>query len=170
METLGNESIEPPKLFDIPTTWAAGEWESGGYEDLLYEVFMATLVNAKLSFRGLPINLRRLPIYKEKHSAFWHLISEGNVEEERTPDMERCRYLPWAAWVISAYGRTSEISAFENKRKGGTNVVLWYEPGDYAVILSKRSTYFLLVTAYPLTSDRKESFKRDRDEFNNRAQ
>jgi hypothetical protein len=170
MATPGNESIEPPKLFDIPETWAAGEWEKGGYEDLLYEVFMTTLVNAGLSFRGLPVGLRRVPMYRGKHSAFWHLISEGAKEDERTPDMERCRYLPWVGWIVAASDRCPDISIFENKRGADTHVVLWYEAGNYAVILSKRSTYFVLVTAYSPAPDRQESFRRDRDEFNKRPQ
>ena len=55
-------------------TMFSGEWEP--YEEALYSIFIGTILKGNLSFQGLRVGVRRMPEYKGKHFAFWHLISE----------------------------------------------------------------------------------------------
>lgn len=48
--------------------------------------------------------------------------------------------------------------------------MLWYEAGKYVVVLSKRSKYFMLKTAYYADKEKKiRSLKREREEAKKQA-
>lgn len=151
----------PPPLIELDDY--GGDWSR--YLEAIYECYLAEVVKGNLEFEGLPIRCQFRPITKGKHFAFWHVISEGREEDDRTPDLRRCERIKWIAWVISNAGTNVKISVWENRRPGNTNLVLWYEEGNYTVILSKRSGYLLLKTAFCLTSHRRTVFQRERDAY-----
>jgi len=159
METEeGEDNIEtPPELFVL-----SGDWEL--YEKALFKIFKDTIVEGKLDFLGMPVRTRWLPSSKGKHFTFWHLISEGEKEEERIPNLRRCERLKWVAWVLDNYNIHPKIDHWPNRRKGSRNYVVWYNE-EYAVILTKRNGYFLLKSAYCTFSQRKkESFRKERND------
>lgn len=159
MATEEIDNQQPPEIFEFP-----GDWQP--YEDALFKIFQDTIVNDSLTFLGLPIKTRYFEPTKGKHFTFWHIISEGEKETERTPDMRRCERISWIAWVIKNHETHSNISYWESKRKSSKNFVIWYEEGQFAVVLSKRSTKFVLLSAYHVTSTHRiESFKRERDNY-----
>lgn len=159
-EDLNNDS--PPEL--IIFSGKGEEWQA--YEEQLFKIFHDTIATGSLSFQGLPVSPRRHPEYKGRHFTFWHLISEGPTEDERTPDFRRCERIAWVAWTISNAIKNPGISYWESKRPGSTNVVLWYEEGQFAVILAKRKKYFVLLSAYQIVDERRiKSFERERDDY-----
>ena len=96
MDTKEGSEIAPPAINPF-----SGEW--GPYEEELYRVYESTVIKGGLSFLGLPVRSQRRPDYKEKHYTFWHLTSEGKVEDKRTPDLRRCERLHWIEWVIRSF-------------------------------------------------------------------
>ncbi len=123
----------------------SGNWET--YKQELYQIFLDSIVN-KLTFLNLPISCRYFQPIGEMHRCFWHLISEGALnDEDRIPDMRRCERIRWIAHLINNY-QDSAITCWENKRSSNNNTVLWLPPENYMVILSKRKNYYLLTTAY----------------------
>lgn len=141
----------------------AGDWSS--YEDDLYRTYLTGIVNANLSFNGLPIKCQYRPPSKNKHFGFWHVISEGNIEDDRLPDLRRCERIGWIAYLIACAGTDTEISWWENKRGSNTHVVIWHEPENFAVILAKRTDFYLLKSAYCAEPHRKKAFIKEREEF-----
>ena len=160
METSGvnDDNFILPELCEY-----TGDWES--YQEILFGIFSQTLLSSDLFFQGLPVRIKRHPVYKEKHFAFWHLISEGEKEEERTPDFKRCKRISWVRFVIENSENHSGIFWWQNKRGSKTHVVIWFEQENYAVILEKRKDYFLLKTAYLLETRRAVKFAEERDQF-----
>lgn len=156
METEGIKQLPPILVY--PNDWEA-------YEASLYDIFLNTLINNQPSFQGLLVSIRRSPEYKEKHFAFWHLISEGEKEEERTPDFRRCERLAWVAWIIENGEKHPEISFWENIRGSSTHVVIWHERENFTVVLAKRNGYFLLKTAYVPDEGRVKDFIKERAEY-----
>lgn len=161
METSEIDPINPPDLFIF-----SGEWDL--YQESLYEIFLDTICKANLTFQGLPIRIKKHPEYKEKHFTFWHLTSEGEKEEERTPDLRRCERLSWVSWIIINCDKNNDISYWENKRGSQKHIVIWHEKGSYAVILAKRNGYFLLKTAYHVKENRAKDFIKDRSKSLNK--
>ena len=158
MEPKEINNQTPPELVIF-----SGEWEP--HQEALFQIFKKAFLDNTVQFQGLPVRIKKHPAYKEKHFAFWHLISEGEKEEERTPDMRRCERLPWVSWVIENCEKCSDISCWENKRGSQKHAVIWYEKENYVVILAKRKGYFLLKTAYLAESYRTKGFIREREEF-----
>lgn len=140
-----------------------GNWES--YEDSLYQIYLNDIVNAGLSFKGLSISCQYRPESKKKHFGFWHVISEGTQEEDRTPDFRRCERIRWIAYLIKNAETHPEISWWENKRSGNTHVVIWHEIENFVVILAKRNNYYLLKSAYNAELHRIKTFIKERDSF-----
>lgn len=160
MEAEKIDYLTPPNI----VVFSGNDWES--YQNDLFSIFEDTIIKNKLLFQGLPVTPRRFPEYKGKHFTFWHLISEGEKEDDRTPDLRRCERIGWISWIIKNCENHPGISYWENQRGNSRNVVLWYEEGQFAVILAKRSKYFVMLSAYQITEERRiKTFQRDRDEY-----
>lgn len=122
-----------------------GDWDN--YEKELYKIFLNSIVD-KLCFLGLPVSCRYFEPINDKHRCFWHLISEGEViDEKRVPDLRRCERISWISHIISNY-QEEKIICWNNVRGANNNTVLWLPPEKYMIILSKRNGYYLLITAY----------------------
>lgn len=140
-----------------------GDWEE--YEDRLYNIFLSEIAQGGLVFRGERISCRRLPVDKGRWAAFWHLIQEGPIEEDRLPDLSRCERLRWIKYVIENWNTDPNIEWWENRRSGGVSVLLWLNE-DYLVILARRDGYWLLKSAYQTTQAyRIKSLRLERDRF-----
>lgn len=142
-ENVSDQNPPDPIIYSGRT----GEWDD--YQERLFDIFQQTVVNGKLIFLGLPVKVRWFEPFKGKHFTFWHLISEGEKESERTPDLRRCERIGWIQWCINNYESHPDIvygvDEYSSQEK---DYRIWYEKGGYLIVLSKRNGYFLLKTAY----------------------
>jgi hypothetical protein len=128
-----------------------GDWEI--YVEEIYRIFKKDFINHRVFFRGKIINIRKTPLSRGKEITFWHLISAGNIEEERTPDLRRCERIKWPRFIIENETRR-EIKVWEKKHKRDLRICLLIEEEKYIIILNKRVNksndyeYILLLTAY----------------------
>lgn len=126
--------MNPPDLLrfaDFGGDWAA-------YEAELNRVFMDEIARAGLVFRGEAVNCRRHAEVAGRWASYWHLVQEGRVEDDRTPDLRRCERLRWVPWVCvgkrpaslarigsSAAGKPARASSarpnFRRKRTSATS-------------------------------------------------
>lgn len=128
----------------------------------LYGLYLKTIVRAGLTFQGLPVRCRFVPETFGKHYAFWHMMQDGPIEDDRTIDPERCKRLLWLGWVIENAAVDTRIRAFKQSPRGNeTSWVLWLFDHDYAVILWERNGYFLLKTAFMVRPHKRREFERD---------
>lgn len=123
-----------------------GDWDV--YVDALYQYFRTDFVESRPRYQGKKVVLPHQPRILEKEATFWHLISEGEVEEERIPDLRRCERIRWPKPIIENADKEACIKVWENTRKKGKRVCLWFENAEYLVILAIRKGYFMLITAY----------------------
>ena len=141
-----------------------GDWDR--YVDVLYQYFRTDFVESKPKYQGKNVVLSHQPRILGKEATFWHLISEGNVEDERIPDLRRCERIRWPKPVIENSGKEARIKVWENTRKKGKRVCLWFEEVDYLVILAIRKGYFMLITAYLVEqSHRKRKLQKEYEEY-----
>lgn len=140
-----------------------GDWEA--YETQLYAIFLAEIAHGGLTFRGDRVSCRRLPETEGKWAAFWHLIQQGKVEDDRLPDLRRCERLRWVKYMIESWNTDNDIQWWENKRGAETNILLWYRE-EYLVIIARRDGYWLLKSAYETNqSHRVRTLRTERDRF-----
>ncbi len=135
--------MTPPDL--LPFHVFSGDWVA--YEAELHRIFMTEIVRSGLCFRGSPVNCRRLPETAGRWASFWHLVQEGRIEDDRTPDLRRCERIRWVPWMIASAVTHAEIDEWQNSRGSETNTLLWYRE-EYIVVLAERRDYWLLKTAY----------------------
>lgn len=150
---------QPPALLPF-----GGDWPS--YENVIYLAFLESFVRAGIQFRGLRVTAQFRPETNGKGYSFWHTISESpdqnnRDENERIPDMRRCERILWISWVIQNAGGGG-FPWWENTRGRDTHVVIWARDHDFAVVLAKRSDYYMLKTAYAgIKSGRRAAFERE---------
>lgn len=137
------------------------------YLAALYEYFCHDFVATKPIFGDKPFALKRHPMIKGKEATFWHLISEGEIESERTPDFRRCERIRWPYAIIMA-AHTENIKCWKNTRKNETRVLLALEDFSYVVVLADRGEYILLWTAYCVEQEhRRNKLRREYEEYRN---
>lgn len=133
----------------------------------LYGLYLKMVVHAGLMFRDLPVKCQFRPETFGKHFAFWHMMQEGPVENDRTIDPKRCERLLWISWLLNSCDNgDARIRVFrQNPRNGEISWVLWLHEQEYAVILWKRNGYFLLKTAFMVKPHKQQEFERDWQSF-----
>ncbi|MEJ5125821.1 hypothetical protein WH367_07155 [Comamonas sp. MYb21] len=140
------------------------EWDE--YLNNIYEHYLGDIVHNKLHYQGKPINARYNPETDGKGFSFWHVISEGQFEEERLPDLRRCERIRWIRWaIVGAIASDAAVLVYKNHRttKRGTTVrtIFFVEEMSYVVILEERKDFFLLVSAYPVDERRAGKLKKE---------
>jgi hypothetical protein len=136
-----------------PRDWNAFD----AYIERVYEVFVADFVRRRPpELNGKRVALRRYPEFQGKHSAFWHLVTEGKIEDARTPDLERCRRIGWPRAILERATDRQALRAWKNERANDQRVLIALPDFSYVVVLDEREDktdrrrYFLLLTAYPI--------------------
>ena len=107
-------------------------WEE--YCEAIYAVFHQDFVASKPTYGVKRFALKRHPEYDGKAATFWHLISEGKVEEERTPDMRRCERIAWPKPIIEAIDEDC-VRVWRNRRGRSNRILIAVADFSYVVIL-----------------------------------
>ena len=150
----------------IPYSDFGGDWNKFIEEvyDCFKHDFLDDFNRRQLKFESVPLSLRRHPLVRGKEASFWHLVSTGDIEEERLPDFDRCERIAWAKAIIDN-ADDSAVKRWENTRGSNTNICLWLESENYMVVLGKRNGYFLLLTAYCVEEYRRNKLNREYQEY-----
>lgn len=138
-----------------------GNWTA--YEEALYDVFHRDVIANDLRFRDQVVQARRKPEHEKKWASYWHLVSEGFVEDERLPDLRRCETVPRVRWIIENADSCAEIDVWQQVRVNKKNWMLWHQEYQI-VVLEQRANYCLLKTSFCTERPheiRKRSLERD---------
>jgi hypothetical protein len=123
-----------------------GNWAQ--YETAVYGRFSADFAPCRFLCMSKRVSARLNPPVQEKSPCFWHLISEGSVEEERTPDLRRCERIAWVRPLIEAAGGPDVRTWREVGRKNDKRLLIATPDFDYVVVTAEKDDHYLLVTAY----------------------
>lgn len=129
----------------IPFSDFGGDWTA--YLNAIYACFKQDFVDSKPVFQGRRLGLKRHPLTHDKEATFWHMIQEGEKEEDRTPDFNRCERIRWPRPIIE-HDSDPAIKVWRNQRGKEHRICLWFAQESYLVILADRGDYILPWTAY----------------------
>ena len=147
----------------VPFEKYGGDWQK--YLDALYAYFKKDFIDSRPTYDGKRVGLKRHPLSQGKEATFWHLISEGDNEGDRLPDMRRCERIRWPRPIIEHSGE-KELKVWKNVRNGETRICLWLESEEYLVILAERKEHVLPWTAYMVDKKhRKQKLQREFEEY-----
>jgi hypothetical protein len=137
------------------------EWKT--YEAMLYKVFKADFIDSQPKFEGKQVNTRKHPMEHDKEEAFFHVTCQDYTKtKDRAPDFRRCERIRWIRSFIENYNCDSAycidcggIKVWEEDAPKGTykRSHLLFEEERYLVVIEKRNTYCLLVTAFYIEQD-----------------
>lgn len=140
-----------------------GNWNT--YVEVLYRYFKEDFVDSKPHFEGRRMSLKRFPLEQGKEATFWHMISEGAIENDRLPDFRRCERIRWPKPIIE-HSKDDAIKLWKNQRRGETRICLWLESENYLVVLADRGGYVLPWTAFLVEqSHRKKKLQREYEAY-----
>ena len=122
-----------------------GNWDE--YVEAIYQYFRRDFLETKPSFESKRVGLKRHPVEQGKEATFWHLISEGESESGRVPDIRRCERIRWPRPMIEAV-TGGRVRCWRNQRNKDARVVIALDDFSYLVVLADRGRYVLLWTAY----------------------
>ncbi len=138
-------------------------WEY--YVEVIYKFFCQDFVHSMPSFKNKRFALKRHPIIRNKEATFWHIISEGEQESERTPDLRRCERIRWPRPMIEALS-SGNVVWWRNERKGAGRILIALRDFSYVVVLADRGEYVLLWTAYCVEQEhRRRKLRREYEAF-----
>jgi len=134
------------------------------YIEAIYEYFKQDFIYTKPKFNGQELSLKKYPIRDGKEATFYHITTEGDDEENRKFDLERCERIRWSKPIIES--DYVGLKIWENKRGKDENILIWFDNVEYLIILRKRKTYNIFWTAYPVTEDhRKIKLQKEYEKF-----
>jgi hypothetical protein len=139
-----------PPLVCLPEY--GGDWDR--YLEAIYQAFRTDFVGTAPAMAGKRCGLRHPELIEGKEGTFWHIITEGLVEEERIPDLRKCERIRWPRPVIESVG-TDRIRCWRYKRNGDSRITIALEDFTYILVLTDRKSYVLLLTAFPIERERR---------------
>ena len=155
---------DPPPWLPSPILLSDCDGDWSEYLEAVYTRFCDDLLQRSVRFRGCRVSVRRIPETRGKGFGFWHCISEGGKEEDRFPDLERCKRIGWIRAIIDNADRTDDIDYWSNQRGRERCWLLWFRE-EFLVVLAERKDYYLLKTAYLTGSRKAQKLRKERDEF-----
>lgn len=133
------------------------------YKEVLYSVFQKDFLSGNLQFKGKNVDIIHEKFFEGKERSFWHIISEGDEDINRSLNIERCASLPWARPLIeddNSCERYRTWVKFHDKSKKD-RYYIWCTEVNYMVILEDRNTHYKLITAYNVLPYKVNSYKKD---------
>jgi hypothetical protein len=144
-----------------------GRWDR--YVEAVWEVFRRDFIDSAPTLEGKRVSFRWGQRLEGKAATFWHIVTEGAIEDARLPDLRRCERIGWPRALIDA-ADTDNGRVWETYRGSERRVLLSPPDFSYLVVLADRGDYLLLWTAYPVEQDRRrQGFRREYEDYVRRS-
>jgi hypothetical protein len=133
-----------------------GAWES--YQEQLYAQYARDFHDSVPMWPvgAKRFSIKRQPLVGGQCHTFWHIITEGDDEESRTPDLVRCERISWPRLILDEFARTypaqssDSIAWWIEPRGGEVRYHIALADFSYLVVVADRTDYVLLWTAFPI--------------------
>ncbi|WP_343757508.1 hypothetical protein [Deinococcus depolymerans] len=119
------------------------------------------LKEAGICLGGKPLTFRRQPILQNMEAGLEHIVTEFKGKPGRQSAVimdERCACISWIKQILENFNHCENIIWYREERKNVLDmVIILAENTDgppFKIVLSPRSSGWLLVTAYPLRAGR----------------
>lgn len=126
-----------------------GDWSQ--YLAVVYDWFRRDFLQTQPRYGDKLVLPADIGVTNGKERTFWHLISEGEVEGERTPDLRRCERIRWPRPIIEHHS-DAVVRVWEGRKKASgrtrKRIYLWLEEQEYLVVLGREGQRVILVTAF----------------------
>lgn len=122
-----------------------GDWDT--YREVIYGHFRTDFIDYIPRFTNKRCFVNRSPLVEGKEPTFWHIITEGDIEEDRTPDLRRCERIRWPRPLIEQVP-CAHVNSWRVKRGKKWRINLAPADFSYLVVLSENSNSVFLITTF----------------------
>jgi hypothetical protein len=132
----------------LPEPLSLSSWSAQTY-DQLYKWFQVEILAQPLLYGGKGV-WHFSDMEDGRECLFWHLTCrKDNLTNERIPDLQRCRRLPWLRPLLLNADEPEVLDWDYAEGDGTTKTYVWLRDHDYLVIMKKYPDGSRrLVTAY----------------------
>lgn len=122
------------------------------YKEALYKIFKRDFIDNEILFKGKKVDIIHEKLFEDKERSFWHIISEGDEDINRTPISWRAEALPLAKPLIVEDGTCEEYKIWKkyHDKSKKDRYYIWCTAISFLVILEDRDTHYKLISAYPV--------------------
>lgn len=110
-------------VFELPELIELKEFDGNfyAYLEAVYDIFKNDFVKNKPVFKGKRLGLKKFSLIEGKEYTFYHMTHEGDIENNRLPDLRRMERIAWPRPMIDNSSH-SYLKVWRNVRrgKGGT--------------------------------------------------
>lgn len=126
------------------------------YQERLYDIFKNDFLITQLKIDEKPLVIRKHPIEYGKEEAFFHVTCQDYLHNgERRPDIRRCERIRWVRKCVENYindesscNSCNDMKVWEKPYKMYSRIHILFECERYLVVIERRQSYFLLITAF----------------------
>lgn len=122
------------------------------YNEALYKLFKRDFIDNTTYFNQKPVDIIHQDYYNGKERTYWHIVSEGDEDANRTPISTRAEKIAWIKFLILEDGSCPNYkfwTRYHDKTKK-TRLYIMCDAVNYLVVLENRGTYYKLITAFPV--------------------
>lgn len=127
-----------------------GDWNT--YVEVIYAHFRTDFVQYIPRLANKPCRINCYPLTDGKEPTFWHIISEGEAEEDRIPDFRRCERIRWPRPLIEQVP-CAHVNSWRVKRGSKWRINLAPTDFSYLVVLAEKSQSVFLITTFHIEMD-----------------
>lgn len=120
------------------------------FEEEVYKAFKECFIDNRPSYRGCRVGLKRMPLRNGREATYYHMVTEGEDENNRSFAKDRMERIRWPAFIIDN-STDNVLYVWNNIRSGQLNILMYHHKESYLVVLRIRKDYLLPWTAYPVT-------------------
>lgn len=137
------------KLFTLPNIIPLEDYDGdiSTYLEVIYQVFKKDFIDSKFNFEGIRVALKKYPTVEGKEYTFYHFTHDGDIENERIPNLRRLERIPFPKPMIIGSNHPY-LKVWRNTRGRKKRILIFHEEESYLVVLEDRGDFVLPWTAY----------------------
>jgi hypothetical protein len=122
-----------------------GDFKS--YFNAVYKIFEQHFIKSNPVFCGIKVTAQKFPLVDGIHKTFYHITHEGEIENDRQPDIRRMERIRFPKFCIESCPN-HELLVWKNQRGRDTRILIFHEVEGYLLVLTERKEYNMFCTAY----------------------
>lgn len=143
--------------FDLPELVTLDEYEGDivVYLEVIYQIFKKDFIDSKFKFEGKRVALKKYPVVEGKEYTFYHFTHDGDIENDRKPNLRRLERIPFPRPMIEKSSHPY-LKVWQNVRGRSKRILIYHCDESYLVVLEDRGDFVLPWTAYQVEHKKQE--------------
>lgn len=137
----------------------------------LYQIYFENIMNYDLKFKDYPVRTNENIIEGIYCEGFWHIVTKciSFSDKTRLVDYRRAERIVWINPLIIQFDFPEILYWVEETIKSNNKKTikhyLYYEHGQFLIVLEKRYNYFFMNTAFYVDSYNRKKYRKKYEKY-----